>query len=81
MTKNELATIGNVQNMNLMDIYHVEFVVTDVKFSFYACSRYSPVTAPIDFSCNLRLADIHAIGAMKKEVMLRRSNLRDYYDI
>ena len=30
---------------------------------------------------NLWLADIEAIGAMKMEVMLRRSNFRDYYDI
>lgn len=30
---------------------------------------------------NLKLADIEAIGAMKMEVMLRRSNFRDYYDI
>ena len=30
---------------------------------------------------NLRLADVKSIGAMKMEVMLRRSNFRDYYDI
>lgn len=79
--QDELATIGEVQSMNLMDIDHVEFVVSGVKFSFYACNRYSPVTNPVDYTCNLRLADIPAIGAMKIEVMLRRSNFRDYYDI
>lgn len=77
----ELATIGEVQSMNLMDIDHVEFIVSGVKFSFYACSRYSPVTKPVEFINNLRLADVPAIGAMKMEVMLRRSNFRDYYDI
>lgn len=77
----ELATIGEVQSMNLMDIDHVEFIVSGVKFSFYACTRYSPLTAPIDYQGNLKLADIPAIGAMKMEVMLRRSNFRDYYDI
>lgn len=77
----ELATIGEIQSMNLMDIDHVELVVSGVKFSFYACSRYSPVKNPVDFAGNLRLADIPAIGAMKMEVMLRRSNFRDYYDI
>lgn len=77
----ELATIGDVQSMNLMDIDHVEFVVSGVKFSFYASKRYTPVTAPVDLAGNLRLADIPAIGAMKMEVMLRRSNFRDYYDI
>lgn len=77
----ELATIGEVQSMNLMDIDHVEFIVSGVKFSFYASKRYSPVTTPIEFANNLRLADIPSIGAMKMEVMLRRSNFRDYYDI
>lgn len=77
----ELATIGEVQSMNLMDIDHVEFAVSGVKFSFYSCNRYSPVTSPVIYGGNLRLADIHAIGAMKIEVMLRRSNFRDYYDL
>lgn len=79
--KEELSTIGEVQSMNLMDIDHVEFVVSGVKFSFYACTRYSPVEKAIEFRNNLRLADIESIGAMKIEVMLRRSNFRDYYDI
>lgn len=77
----ELATVGEVQSMNLLDIDHVEFIVSGVKLSFYACTRYSPVTSPIAVAGNLRLADIPAIGAMKIEVMLRRSNFRDYYDI
>lgn len=77
----ELATIGEVQSMNLMDIDHVEFIVSGVKFSFYACARYSPITSPTEYGGNLKLADIPAIGAMKMEVMLRRSNFRDYYDI
>lgn len=79
--QDELATIGEVQSMNLMDIDHVEFLVSGVKFSFYACNRYSPVQTPVDYKGNLRLADIPAIGAMKMEVMLRRSTFRDYYDI
>ena len=79
--KDELSTIGEVQSMNLMDIDHVEFIVSGVKFSFYACNRYSPVTKPVVHINNLKLADIPAIGAMKMEVMLRRSNFRDYYDI
>lgn len=77
----ELASIGEVQSINLMDIDHVEFIVSGVKFSFYASTRYSPVTKPVNFAGNLRLADIPSIGAMKMEVMLRRSNFRDYYDI
>jgi len=79
--KNELATIGDVQGMNLMDIDHVEFLVSGVKFSFYASNRFSPVENAVKYRNNLRFADIEAIGAMKMEVMLRRSNFRDYYDI
>lgn len=77
----ELATIGEVQSMNLMDIDHVEFLVSNVKFSFYACNRYAPLLTPVHHQNNLTLADIKSIGAMKMEVMLRRSNFRDYYDI
>jgi hypothetical protein len=79
--RDELSTIGEVQSMNLMDIDHVEYVVSGVKFSFYACNRYSPVTSPVEHINNLKLADVSAIGAMKMGVMLRRSNFRDYYDI
>ncbi|MBR5296562.1 MAG: nucleotidyl transferase AbiEii/AbiGii toxin family protein [Parabacteroides sp.] len=77
----ELATIGNVQKKDILDIDHVEFIVSDVKFSFYACPKYSPVDVPVTYLNNLKLADVKSIGAMKMEVMLRRSNFRDYYDI
>lgn len=77
----ELATIGDIQHKDILDIDHVEYLVSGVKFSFYACSKYSPVNMPINYRNKLRLADVKSIGAMKMEVMLRRSNFRDYYDI
>lgn len=77
----ELSRLGEVENRNILDIDHVEFHVAGVKFSFYACDKHSPVKTPIAFLNNLKLADVEAIGAMKMEVMLRRSNFRDYYDI
>lgn len=77
----ELSKIGDVQHRDILDIDHVEFILNDVKFSFYACSKYSPVDKPIHCLNNINLADIKSIGAMKMEVMLRRSNFRDYYDI
>lgn len=77
----QLATIGEIQHKDILDIDHVEYLVSGVKFSFYACDKYSPVSNPIDFLNNLRLADVKSIGAMKMEVMLRRSTFRDYYDI
>lgn len=77
----ELSTVGVVQYRNLMDIDHVEFVLEGVKLSFYASPKFSPVKDPVPYLHNLSLADIKSIGAMKMEVMMRRSNFRDYYDI
>ena len=72
----ELATVGEIQHKDIL-----EFLVSGVKFSFYACPKYSPVNNPVNYLNNIRLADVRSIGAMKMEVMLRRSNFRDYYDI
>jgi len=77
----ELKTIGTIETRDIWDFNHVEFVVSGVKISFYNSRKSSPVTVPVYLKDNLRLADIEAIGAMKMEVMLRRSNFRDYYDI
>ena len=77
----ELAAIGDTQHKNILDIDHVEYLVSGVKFSFYACPKYSPVSMPVEYLNNLRLADVKSIGAMKMEVLLRRSNFRAYYDI
>lgn len=77
----ELAGIGEIQHKDILDIDHVEYWVNGVKLSFYACPKYSPVNKPVVCLNNIRLADVKAIGAMKMEVMLRRSNFRDYYDI
>lgn len=77
----ELASVGEIQHKDILDIDHVEFLVSGVKLSFYACPKYSPVNNPVNYLNNIRLADVRSIGAMKMEVMLRRSNFRDYYDI
>ena len=77
----ELASVGEIQHKDILDIDHVEFLVSGVKLSFYACPKYSPVNNPVNYLNNIRLADVRSIGAMKMEVTLRRSNFRDYYDI
>jgi len=77
----ELKTIGTIEARDIWDFNHVEFIVSGVKISFYTSGKSSPVTSPVYLKDNLKLADIEAIGAMKMEVMLRRSNFRDYYDI
>ncbi|MDP3642383.1 MAG: nucleotidyl transferase AbiEii/AbiGii toxin family protein [Bacteroidota bacterium] len=77
----ELSGIGKIEARDIWDFDHVEYLVSGVKISFYASPKFSPVTKPVHIKDNLWLADIEAISAMKMEVMLRRSNFRDYYDI
>lgn len=77
----ELATIGKIESRDIWDFDHVEFTVSGVKISFYASPKFSPVKTQVHLKNNLFLADILAIAAMKLEVMLRRSNFRDYYDL
>ena len=77
----ELETIGVVKSKDILDINQVLFNVDDVKLSFYAPDKYSPIISTIPFLNNVLLADIISIMAMKMEVLLRRSNFRDYYDI
>lgn len=79
--KKEFSTFAEVQNVDILDIDHIEMLVDGVKISFYAADKYAPEMSPVVFLNNMKLADINAIGAMKMEVMLRRSNFRDYYDI
>ena len=77
----ELSTIGEIESRDIYDFDHVEFRVAGVKFSFYACDKYSPIKNEIIYQGNIKLEDILAIGAMKMEVMLRRNKFRDYYDL
>ena len=79
--RRQLEMVGEIQHMDIIDYNHVEFRVEGVKFSFYARGCKSPVARPVPFMNNIVLADIDAIGAMKMEVMLRRSKFRDYYDL
>lgn len=77
----ELKMIGNIQSFEIFGFEHVQFIVEGVKLSFYISDKSSPVTNPIQYKNNLVLADLMSIAAMKMEVMLRRSNFRDYYDL
>lgn len=79
--KKGLETVGTIEKCDILDIDHVEFTLNGVKLSFYANPNYSPVKAIVPCLNNIVLADKTSIGAMKMEVMLRRSRYRDYYDI
>ncbi|MBO5728635.1 MAG: nucleotidyl transferase AbiEii/AbiGii toxin family protein [Paludibacteraceae bacterium] len=73
--------IGEIENFNMLGFDQVEFLVKGVKFSFFVSDNYSPVSSPVHYLGNIRLADIDSILAMKMEVMLRRMKFRDYYDV
>ena len=69
--------------MNILGFDQVDFLLKDkVKVSFYANNLYtSPVNTKVRILNNIFTPNIETIGAMKLELMLRRSNFRDYYDI
>ncbi len=79
--KKELESIGQVENVDILGLDHVEFIVSGVKISFYANPNHSLLKNEVPYLNNLRLADLTSIGAMKMEVLMRRSKFRDYYDI
>lgn len=73
--------IGPIENFNMLGFDQVEFMAAGVKFSFYVSENRCPVSEPVPYLGNIRLADVYSIMAMKMEVMLRRMKMRDYYDI
>lgn len=80
--ENELRTVGNIENKDILGFEHANYVVNGVKLSFFAKQyNLSPVEKPVAVLNNIIAADIISIGAMKLEVCLRRNEFRDYYDI
>jgi predicted nucleotidyltransferase component of viral defense system len=78
----ELKTIGSIDSREILDFDQVNFSLSGVKISFLAKQEnLSPVTNPVSILNNIKAADLDAIGAMKVELMLRRTEWRDYYDI
>jgi len=74
--------VGVITNVDILDFNQVNFVVEGVKISFYANqNNRSPVKKTIQILNNIKVPDIETIGALKLEVMLRRSKFRDYYDL
>lgn len=78
----ELERIGVISSRNVLGFDQVNFVVDGVRLSFLTRqTNLSPVSAPVVILNNISAADLKAIAAMKIELMLRRSEFRDYYDI
>ncbi|MCL2327982.1 MAG: nucleotidyl transferase AbiEii/AbiGii toxin family protein [Bacteroidetes bacterium] len=71
-----------INSMDILEHNHVEFLIDDnVKLSFYAPEKREPVIKTVPFLNNINLLDTATIASLKMEVLLRRSNFRDYYDL
>ena len=80
--KKELETIGKIDKLDILGFDQVNFVVNNVKISFLTKQKnLSPVNKLIPILNNIKAADLDSLGAMKVELVLRRCNFRDYYDI
>ena len=83
LTEIERHIESHIKEKNLLDFNQVNYnLEKNVKLSFYANQLYkSPVKNKVFIEKNIVAADIESLGVMKLELMLRRSNFRDYYDI
>lgn len=80
--KKELETIGEIEKLDILGFDQVNFVVKGVKISFLTKQgNLSPVNTLVPILNNIKAADLDSLGSMKVELVLRRSNFRDYYDI
>ena len=67
---------------DLIDLQHVNFVVNDVKVTFFVRENVdSSVMQSIPLINHIDCATVESIGAMKLEIIQRRNLYRDYYDI
>lgn len=74
--------IGKVTKTDVLGFDQVNFIVEGVKLSFYANQKHkTPIIKTFKILNNIIVPDLETIGAMKLEVMQRRSKFRDYYDI
>ena len=78
----ELASIGTVE-VNILDDNHIDFMVNDVKITFYADNEFKEPKELVKqpFLNNIKIADVKSIGIMKVAMLLHRNSHKDYYDI
>lgn len=78
----DLRSVFKSVDADILDFNQVNFNADNIKISFYSNHLYkSPVKNIIPLLNNIVITPVETIGIMKLEVMLRRSNFRDYYDI
>ncbi|MFN8207519.1 MAG: nucleotidyl transferase AbiEii/AbiGii toxin family protein [Bacteroidales bacterium] len=80
--RHELEGIGQLQKMDILGFDQVNFLLDGVKISFFAKGlNRSPVGKTIPSLNHISLAGIGSIGIMKVELLMRRREWKDYYDI
>ncbi len=79
--ESELKKIGSVRT-DILDLNQVDFSLNGVKLSFYSngIANSRGIVSELHFD-RIRTANLLSLGAMKLEVMSRRSIFRDYYDV
>jgi predicted nucleotidyltransferase component of viral defense system len=80
--KNELSQKFVIDKVDILGNNHIEISIDGgVKLSFYAPDKIKPQIKPVHYLNNLILADEDCIAALKMEMLLRRNEFRDYYDL
>jgi len=80
--KHELTREFTIDKVDILGNNHIEMYIDGgVKLSFYAPDKIKPAIEPIRYLNNLILADEDCIAALKMEMLLRRNEFRDYYDL
>jgi predicted nucleotidyltransferase component of viral defense system len=80
--KNELSQNFTIDKVDILGNNHIEIYVDGgMKLSFYAPDKIKPAIKPVHYLNNLILADEECIAALKMEILLRRNEFRDYYDL
>jgi len=80
--KNELSQYFTINKIDILGNNHTDIIIEDgVKLSFYAPDKIQPQINPVKYLNNLILADENCIASLKMELLLRRNEFRDYYDL
>jgi predicted nucleotidyltransferase component of viral defense system len=80
--KNNLAQVFTIKKIDILGNNHAEVIIDNgVKLSFYAPDKIKPKIKSIHYLNNLILADEECIASLKMEILLRRNEFRDYYDL
>jgi predicted nucleotidyltransferase component of viral defense system len=81
--KREIERTHKIDAIDIFEFNHIEIHIDKgVKLSFYIPEkRKPPHIEPVLFRDNLVLANIDCIAAMKMELLMRRTEFRDYYDL